>query len=689
MIKGDEDSPRDGSGRLEWALFAFALLVYAVTRFVGLARFPPYFFCDEALQGNLAEYLRQNHFRDQAGTLLPPYFLNDARWAVSLSVYIHLLPVWLLGKSVAVIRGTSAAVALFGAAASGLALRWISPRLWWCAPLVIAALPIEFVHARLGFESIMATAFFAGFLWMYFLYRLRSRRYLFGAFLLGAATFYAYTAGQGMMLVTGLALLIADFGYHRRQPLRFWIAAFLLAGVLASPYVRYRRLHPGVVREQLQVLQSYWLFPTPLSTKLSEFGRRYASAYKPAFWFKPNLFESSRHRVAGEPFFPVWLAPFAALGAGVCLWRFRRSPAHRAVLFTLPSIAFSAAVVDLQTLRLLGMIVPFTFLTCIGLEACAGLLRWRAARAVGAVVLAGGLTFDAGRLLRKALVDGPTAFTDYGLYGQQWGAPQLFAAVKQELAAVPNVRVLVSPIWANNPYEFVTFFLTPAERERAGLGHVDDVFPMTLKGDEVWVLTPEEDAALRTNTKFVVDPPHRTVPYPGGRPGFTFVRLRYSERADAIFRAEIEERRKPVHAQVLLDGELVDVVHSREDGGSVEAMFDHRRETVLRGLEANPFLLEFRFPSPRRIAGVAILLGGMDVELTATVETRDGGAPKSFTGLGTNLAPDYRFELDFPEPLDVTVLHLAIRNPNEGTPTHVHIFELEFLPPGKTQPKKR
>ncbi len=682
MIKGDEEFARGGSGRLEWVLFAFALAVYAGTRFVGLGRFPPFFFCDEALQGNLAEYLRQNHFKDQTGTFLPPYFLNDARWAVSLSVYIHVLPVWIFGKSVEVLRGTSAAVALFGAAATGLAWRWVAPRVWWCGPLVLAALPVEFVHARLGFESVMSMAFFAGFLWMYFLYRLRSRRYLFGALLLGAATFYAYTAGQGMMFLTGIALLVADFSYHRRQPIRFWIAAALLAAVLATPYVRYRRLHPGVVHQQLEILQSYWLFPTPLQTKLKEFGSRWTAAYRPAYWFVPNEKEAERHRVSGEPFFPIWLAPFAALGAGVCVWKFRRSPAHRAVLLTLPGIPFAASIVDLQILRLLGMVVPFAFLVGIGLDALAGLLRGPTARAAGTAALAGGLTFASGRLAAKALLHGQTAFTNYGLYGLQWGAPQVFSAVRQELAASSKARVLVSPVWANNPGEFVTFFLSPEEQERGGLGHVDDLYPMPLDG--IWVLTPEEYASLRSNPKFVLESPTRIVRYPDGRPGFYFVRLHYSEKAPEIFAAESEERRRPVRGEVLLDGEQVEVVHSQTDMGSLEALFDRRPETVLRGLEANPFVLDFRFPSPRRIAGVVVRLGAMSVELTATVQTAGGGT-RSWKQEWKNPAPDYRVELDFPEPLEAAALRLEIKSPNEGVPTHIHVFELEFLPPATTR----
>jgi len=112
-LTAQEGQPTGGL-RLEIALFLFALFVYIATRFIGLTDFPIFFFSDEALQANLAGQLLENEFRDHTGTFLPPYFLNDRRWAVSLSVYIHLLPVWLLGKSVFLVRATSAAVTVLG-----------------------------------------------------------------------------------------------------------------------------------------------------------------------------------------------------------------------------------------------------------------------------------------------------------------------------------------------------------------------------------------------------------------------------------------------------------------------------------------------------------------------------------------------------------------------------------------------
>ena len=78
---GEPDLASDRLGR--W-LFWSGLAVYAATRFVHLPDFPIFFFTDEAVQANAAHSLYTHHFRDAAGMFLPPYFLNDVRWAMSM-----------------------------------------------------------------------------------------------------------------------------------------------------------------------------------------------------------------------------------------------------------------------------------------------------------------------------------------------------------------------------------------------------------------------------------------------------------------------------------------------------------------------------------------------------------------------------------------------------------------------------
>jgi hypothetical protein len=668
------------SSRLEWILFWAALAVYAVTRLVGITRFPIYFFCDEALQGNLAWQLLHNGFRDHTGTLLPPYFLNDRRWAVSLSAYANVIPTLLFGKSVAVVRSTSAAVTILGAAGAGLALRQMRNLFWWAAPLVIGITPLFFVHARLGFESAMMASFFFCFLWAYFVYRNGNPRWLAAAFFFGACTFYSYTAGQGVMLVTGLALLLSDLRFHLRQPRRWMAAVLLLAVVLALPYLRYRRLHPGVVREQLQVLDSYWIKPIPLSEKLAHFGRNYAAGLDPRYWFLENDREMERHRMGELPFLPPFLAPLIALGIAVCLWRVRE-PLHRAVLLSPLGVPFSGAAANIQILRLLAVIVPATLFAAIGIDR---VLRWLAklrlpplaAGAACAAALAAGNVV----LLRDALRYGPTWSKDYGLYGMQWGAPQVFRAIKDELAKSPDSRIFVSSTWSNNPAEFVRFFLTAEEEKRVAIADIRawDQRLSPLEGNEVFVMTPDEYALAKGRRIFTVPEPIRTIFYPDGRPGFRFVRVRYSADAPEIFQEERRARSVLKEETTAVGGEIWTIRHSVADMGSVPDLFDGRPDSLLRGLEANPFVIEIVFPSLRNVKGVALSLGGMDLaHLRVRAAPESGGEEVEGDRDVPNRPP--RDTIDVPlarGPVRTSRIRIEIADGNGTDPTHIEVREV-------------
>jgi hypothetical protein len=668
-----------GTPRLETWLFLFGLAVYAATRLIGLTRFPIFFFTDEAIQANLAGQLLENGFRDHTGTLLPPYFLNDQRWAVSLSVYVHLLPVWLFGKSVIAVRATSVAVTILGVAATALLLR-IGPRarFWWTAPLIYAVMPLFFLHARTGFETVMMASLYACFLCAYVLYRYLSSWYVLPALLFGAATFYAYTAGQGLMLVTGLALFFSDLRYHFRQKAKVIAAAALLAVLLAVPYVRYRRLHPGVVSDQLRVLNSYWIQPLPLSEKLERFGATYLSGFDPRYWFQPNQEEYVRHRMKGMPYFPYAFVPLLVIGVGVCLYRFRDSPAHRMILISPLGVPFAGAAAEIQILRLMAMVVPVALFVALGVGQIYRWARRWLPYAPAAIACAAAFTAGAVQLTRVTLAEGPTWYPDYGLYGMQYGAPQVFRAVREELARSPQRRILLSHTWANNPNEFLSFFLTPAERKRVTFtdirGYV--LWKRPIEENEVFVVTASELEEARKSGKLVFGAPERVIPYPDGRPGFLFLRGRYVDDIDAIFAAEKVARARLVEAPAVLAGEPLTVRHSTLDMGAVSSLFDGREETLIRGLEANPFVLELLFPKPRPLRRISADLGRMDNVAIAVEATPRGGSPVRYEATYRWSAETPRFELALPERVVAEKLRLEFRDLNSPEITHIHVFEL-------------
>jgi hypothetical protein len=109
------------------------------------------------------------------------------------------------------------------------------------------------------------------------------------------------------------------------------------------------------------------------------------------------------------------------------------------------------------------------------------------------------------------------------------------------------------------------------------------------------------------------------IPYLDDSPGFYLVRLAYVDNVEAIFAAEKEARRQLVEAQVTLGGEPVSLRFSQTDMGSPELMFDDDHFSLMRGLEANPFILELAFAQPRPVSGLEADFGLMDVTLTVTL----------------------------------------------------------------------
>ncbi len=675
--------------RREWLLLALLMAFYLTTRFWRIEHFPIYFFCDEAIQPVLGRDLIVHHFRDAYGTLLPSYFLNLRNWNLSLSVYLQALAATLFGMSITVTRGTSIVVGALAPLATALTLRRIlGVRLWWTAPLVMAVLPAWFLHSRMAFETVMATAFFACFLLAYLLYRMESPRWLPLVFLAGGATFYAYTNGQGLMAFMGAALLAADWRYHvrvAREHRRLVAGTLVLAALLVAPYLRFRLIdHPDAVGQQIRDLGSYWVEDIPLEQKLKAYGQRYLEGLDPRYWFLDDAERPMRHRIPGRGHLPLYLAPLMALGLGLCLWRWR-SPSHRTVLIAVLAVPFSPAIVDILITRVLAMAVPATLLAVLG-----GVVVWRwagrfvparPARVALGVILGLGLAANAVSLARFCVEKGPTWFTNYGLYGMQWGARQVFGAVGEELDAHPQATLFVSHTWANNPEAFVRFFLDRTRQTRVTLfdpkGHQTNLKPFNPRA--LYVVSAEEYARLRSDPKIVCSEPVRTIPYPDGRPGFLFLHLAYAPDAPTIFAAEEAERLRPRTETVTVAGETWSIQHPKLDIGSAADALDGDPNTVARSARVNPAVWVIELPSPRPLAGVELDLWISDYDIAVTVTGADGTAVKVEKQLrGLPLEPKVRIPLPRVVP-DARRVRISVRKVDVDS--FVHLRELKLLAP--------
>lgn len=667
--------------RADWLILAGLTLLYALTRLAGITAFPIYFFCDEAIQTNLARQLLANGLRSADGVFLPPYFLNAEKWNLSLSVYIQLIAaIFAPQNSVFLTRATSAALSLLAPLAVALTLRLVfRARFWWAGALALTMMPAWFLHSRTAFETVMMVAFYACFLCCYLLYRTRGAAWLFPALVFGGMTFYAYANGQGVMLVSGVLLLISDLRYHWRQGWRVLLGAAGTLLLLVVPLLRFRALHPQAYADQMRYLDSYWTHSAPLGAKLATFAGTYLAGFNPAYWFLPNSIDLDRHRMLGIGHMPLLLLPFILVGLGVCLTQ-PRSPAHRAVLIAMLAAPFSAALVAISITRVLAMVVPAALLTAIGLDQCyrwlAPWLRYRLAAA--AVALALGLSSLL--LLRTALTQGPTWFSNYGLDGMQYGAQQLFGqAIPELLAEHPEAQLEVSPTWANNPNAFIEFFLTPQQASRVQMINID-AFTVSRKpldpARQIFVMPSYEYERALREPKLIVGAPERVIRYPDGSPGFYVLRLDYVKNVDAIFAADRAARARLVEEPLDVGGPLV-VAHSMLDIGAAANIFDGDPHTLMRGLEANPLIVELRFGAPRSVGGVTLTVASMDLRLRLIATPTDGGPPITAEQTFTGLPPDPTVQLDLPGgATPLKTLRLEIEQIGAGEVAHVHVREL-------------
>jgi 4-amino-4-deoxy-L-arabinose transferase-like glycosyltransferase len=285
-----------------------------------------------------------------------------------------------------------------------------------------------------------------------------------------------------------------------------------------------------------------------------------------------------------------------------------------------------------------------------------------------------------GYMLNDSLTKGPLWFQDYGLRGMQYGAFQMFDLLEGHIKEHPETTVIFSPDWANGTDELARFFLEATSAIQVGSvrGHLTKKLP--LDDNVLFVMTPEEFDQLATVGKFseinVVD----IVPYPNGEPGFYFVKLRYVDNIDEIFAAEKAVRQVMQEATFTIDDEPVLVKYTFLDTDLQEdamaLVFDGNPYTMAKTFEINPFVIEMTFPTQRTLHEFSIVIGSIKAEITLRCQTTPDAEPVIYTfeGEGSITAPELSFTL--PQPLEVTVLRLDVRNVAATEEAMIHIWEL-------------
>jgi hypothetical protein len=353
-------------------LLALSIGLYLSIRLINLPDFPIFFFTDEAVQTVLAADLVRDGLLGYSGEFLPTYFQNGPQYNLGVSVYLQVLPYLWFGKSVFVTRAVSVLITVLAALAVGLILKnHFHSRAAWAGVLILSITPTWFLHSRTAFETVIATSFYALFLYFYLRYRNGSPRALFVAALLAALAFYSYSPVQMVVGVTVLLLFLTDIKYHWQN--RHLIGKALLLGLfLVVPYIRFQILHPGETLHHMQMLNSYWIQELSLGQKLGLFFTEYLRGFNPVYWYNPLPQGLERHIMLGYGY--LWRPGLPLLLMGLVLTLLRiRQPAYRVVLISLLAAPSGAALVEIGITRAMFMVIPAALLAGIGFSA---LLDW-------------------------------------------------------------------------------------------------------------------------------------------------------------------------------------------------------------------------------------------------------------------------------------------------------------------------
>jgi hypothetical protein len=202
------------------------------------------------------------------------------------------------------------------------------------------------------------------------------------------------------------------------------------------------------------------------------------------------------------------------------------------------------------------------------------------------------------------------------------------------------------------------------------------LYQLPLDKNKVFVMTPEEVAWLPETGKFSDVEVLKALPYPNGKPGFTFISLRYVDGIAEVFAAEQAERRQPKSAVLELFGQQVRAEYSPLDINAIYQAFDGDPNTLIRTFEANPLVISLEFPQALTLSRVTALVGNAASRLEVELSPEGGGETIRLRVETTGFEKVSPLSLEFGRALRITALRVSLLNVNDGDIAHVHLWEL-------------
>lgn len=658
--------------------------IYLLSHTLGLEHFPIYFFCDEAIQGVAAETLLSNGLRDETGTLLPTSIKNFFNYDLGFSVYANIPFVLLFGKNIWSVRLTTVLISLGGGIFISLMARNIfGMRNYWSAILFLLLTPIFFLHSRTGFETAIATSLYAGFLYFYLLYRTGRRKFLPISSLFAAASFYSYAGIWLVISLTIAVFFIVDIFYHLKKPKQFLLNAIFLI-LLFAPFIRTQLADKERIYSHLKRYESFLASGNSTEVKKIQFIKNYTKSFNPEFLFVYDKSYHPRHFLKGYGYFQLWSVPLILLGLLYLVLNLRK-PASRNVLLALVISPISGVIIEPSPTRILPMVVTLTLVCCLGIRRLEKTI-WGTYNAEKSFlltsVLFGILSILSLLMTHDVLAHGPLWFEDYGLYGMQFGAKEIFKdTIPDYLSHHKNAAVYITPNFANGSDIFPKFFLKSKNSDNVRVQSINDFMNKKQKiyPDSLFILLKNEYENVIQSQLFSSVKPLKIIPYPNGDQGFFVLNLEYSPDAELRIQREKERRKQLVHAVGRIKENQVKFGYSLLSEGTIENILDRNKDSFIRGLEANPFILELEFEKPIRMNTLKLDFASMDFSIKIILYRLEADQPAEFMRKYSGLPDNPHIEFTFPQTQEnIKKIRLEIRNTQRNETAEIHIREFDY-----------
>ncbi len=425
------------------------------------------------------------------------------------------LPAYLQALAIAIFGQTTFALRIVSAVLGALtvtAVFYLGKRLFGQTVGLLAAILLTGMHLHLHYSRLGMTNVWDGLLILLALgsmaaaWERPSRQQWLAAGAFTGLCAYVYTASHLLPIMlagTAVTILLADRAALREQ-WRHWLAAILLAAIIALPQLLFYRQNPGIYMERANALgildgQTGWLNQEAALRNIPASDLLAQQLWAGLLAFNSGQDQSPAYRPE-TTLLSYWMGLFFVLGAGIALTRWRRMSYRLLLVWVLTTLVFGAALLlqPPNSHRIVSAAPAVALLAAVGLAAAgewlAGLVPgWRQGAQWMVLVL--------------AVAAGLLALGDVGFYYGRYRQTHQFADRNTEVAdQMAHYLNTLQGEWTayfyGAPAMFVDFptilYLAPDFQRNVNLFDVIDVQapPPAAEGTAVYIVLPENAQAL-------------------------------------------------------------------------------------------------------------------------------------------------------------------------------------------------